>query len=272
MGAFYNIESGNLPVMPRDMGKNWHQDSVARQKGFPYYHWLQTESGVGEFFVGEQRFELRPGMAILIAPGVPHRYQSVSFDQEWRINFATFHGPIVNQLADYLGDQTQIFLDVDQGRKQAVIINRIFYMVQEGRGDSYQISNLAYEFFVKLGLYQQVTTKLSAGDDYDRYITPVIAYINEHIEKDIQISELSDSLFISPQYLRRLFHDYLGMAPTQYILQARIKFAKGLLLNKHNLKISEIAVQSGFADPRYFARIFKREMGMTPLTYRKWQK
>ena len=271
MGAFYNIESENLPVMPRDMGKNWHQDSVARQKGFPYYHWLQTESGVGEFFVNDERFELRPGMGILIAPGVPHRYQSVSIDQEWRINFATFHGPIVNQLADYLGDQTQIFLDVQQGRKQAEIIDRIFYMVQEGRINSYQISNLAYEFFIKFGLYQDFRAKFSGGDDYDRYIVPVTEYVGQHIAEDIQISDLSDSLFISPQYLRRLFHDYLGMAPTQYILQSRIKFAKGLLLNKHNLKISEIATQSGFSDPRYFARIFKREMGMTPLTYRKWQ-
>lgn len=271
MVAFNNIEQNGLPIMPHDIGKHWHQDPVVRQKGHPYYHWFQTESGVGEFFVRDQRFELTPGMGIIIAPGVPHHYRSTMVKKEWRINFATFQGPLVHQFSDYLGDTEYILLEPDEGRRQEQLVDRIFYGVQTHNIPIERISTLTYDFFIQLGSYQQSKLQSKTGDDYDRYIVPVIKYINEHIADEIQIADLADIPYISPQYLRRLFHEYLGMAPTQYILQARIKHAKGLLLNKHNLKIAEIALQSGFTDARYFARMFKREVGQTPLAYRKWQ-
>jgi two-component system response regulator YesN len=54
---------------------------------------------------------------------------------------------------------------------------------------------------------------------------------------------------------------------TDYITQVRIDRAKGLLHGTH-LKTYEIAGLVGYQDDKYFTRIFKKRVGMTPTEYR----
>ena len=57
------------------------------------------------------------------------------------------------------------------------------------------------------------------------------------------------------------------MTCLNYLLNLRMDLAK-ILLTKTELPISEIGARVGFPDPNYFAKIFRRETGVTPSRFR----
>ncbi len=68
-------------------------------------------------------------------------------------------------------------------------------------------------------------------------------------------------------YLSHLFHTETKERLTHYIQRIRIEGAI-LALETTALNISEIAYASGFADPAYFARVFKQHKGVAPQEFR----
>ena len=59
----------------------------------------------------------------------------------------------------------------------------------------------------------------------------------------------------------------MGMPPMQYVNSYRIEKAQTLLKNTDR-SITDIALAVGFDDASYFARIFKKQTGMTPREYK----
>ena len=82
---------------------------------------------------------------------------------------------------------------------------------------------------------------------------------------------IRDRLNITPEYLGTQFHKAVGMNFSAYIRQYRMNKAKELLCGTQ-LKLYEIAERVGYADPKYFSRVFKEYTGMLPAEYRKTYK
>lgn len=93
-------------------------------------------------------------------------------------------------------------------------------------------------------------------------------YIREHYKEDISLSMLADMVHISPVYLSRLFKKEEGINFLDYLNQYRIEVSKKLLQDI-SCNIIEVAEQSGFNNTKYFSRIFKKAVGITPSEYRK---
>ena len=72
---------------------------------------------------------------------------------------------------------------------------------------------------------------------------------------------------ISPYYFSKLFKEEAGENFIEYLTKVRIAHAKELLRNPA-LSIKEICILSGYSDPNYFSRIFKKQEGVTPSEYR----
>lgn len=85
---------------------------------------------------------------------------------------------------------------------------------------------------------------------------------------DLNVKTIAERLMCSPDYLSHLFHQETGEKLIHYIQRVRIEGA-ALALETSPLYISEIAYASGFADPAYFARVFKKHRGETPADFRE---
>ena len=73
---------------------------------------------------------------------------------------------------------------------------------------------------------------------------------------------------MSTSWFIRNFKLYTGSTPLNYILNIRISNAQSLLENtKYN--ITEIASITGYDNPLYFSRLFKKQTGLSPSEYRK---
>ena len=93
-------------------------------------------------------------------------------------------------------------------------------------------------------------------------------YINSHISEDLSVKILCEKLNVSKNFLYNCFNKDLGCTINRYIIKKRIEKAAELLKSTA-LPISEIAELSGIPDYSYFCKLFKKETGKTPLTYRK---
>jgi AraC family transcriptional regulator len=95
----------------------------------------------------------------------------------------------------------------------------------------------------------------------------VTEFIQEHIEEEISLNELAHNVGLSPSHFCSLFRKTSGKTPHQFVLHCRIQHAKTLLA-KHNQSILDVALASGFRTHQHFSRIFRRQVGIPPSTYR----
>lgn len=93
-------------------------------------------------------------------------------------------------------------------------------------------------------------------------------YIMAQFNKDISLDDVSREVDISPYYFSKVFKEETGQNFIEYLTELRIERAKDLLTNS-NLSIKEICIESGYADPNYFSRIFRKNVGVTPTEYRE---
>ena len=84
---------------------------------------------------------------------------------------------------------------------------------------------------------------------------------------DLSVQHVAEVLGCSADYLSHLFHIETRERLTHYIQRIRVEGAV-LALNTTTLTVAEIAYASGFADPAYFARVFKQHKGVTPQEFR----
>ena len=95
-----------------------------------------------------------------------------------------------------------------------------------------------------------------------------INYIHVNYQKDLTVAKIAEELYISETYLSRIFKRSLNVSAFQYLINYRIERAK-FLLEKTDYTVYMIAERCGFHDAHHFAKIFKKQTGLTPTEFRK---
>lgn len=101
-----------------------------------------------------------------------------------------------------------------------------------------------------------------------RFIHNLDIYIENNIDKDISITDLSEEFKVSRTKLYEMANKYLGIGIAEYIKSKRIERAKQLLLTTDKL-VTEISQMTGFFDYNYFCRVFKKEVGISAKKFRE---
>lgn len=93
-------------------------------------------------------------------------------------------------------------------------------------------------------------------------------FMQENIERAIEMPEIAEFLNISYSTFRRMFKTYTGMAPAQYYMSMKVQRAKDMLRST-TMSVKEVSFALHFETPEYFSRIFKKKTGMTPSQFRE---
>lgn len=104
--------------------------------------------------------------------------------------------------------------------------------------------------------------------DNNAYLVNAIDYIHKHCDEPISVSVLAESLFISRDYLYKLFIRNTGMSPSQFIADYKVNRSLWLLADR-DLSISKISGMCGFCDSYHYSKTFKKYYHQTPAQYRK---
>jgi AraC-like DNA-binding protein len=99
-------------------------------------------------------------------------------------------------------------------------------------------------------------------------LNQMTACIYQGYSEKLSLNEIAESASVSVSTANRIFRTYLDRSPVDFLNQCRLEAAAGMLRNIEKA-ISEIALDCGFSQQSYFNRMFKREYGVTPASYRK---
>jgi len=91
-------------------------------------------------------------------------------------------------------------------------------------------------------------------------------YIEAHLCEEITFAQLSEEAMFSPWYSRRLFLEFTGFTPAEYIRRLRLG-KSALRLRDENVRILDIALDLGFGSVDGYQRAFLKEFGCNPKKY-----
>lgn len=99
-------------------------------------------------------------------------------------------------------------------------------------------------------------------------IYDVMNDIHAQCQRKIDITKLAKQYGLSKGRFDHLFKEVTGLSPHRYLVKVRLEKAAYLLCNS-SLNISEVAELTGFEDPLYFSRTFKKQYFLSPKAYRR---
>lgn len=150
-------------------------------------------------------------------------------------------------------------------------------------GFSFQVSNLMIRMngeddiwesseTIRSFLLQVVSTVKGSQKEEERSmkqktIEKARWFIENNLRNNISLTDVAESVYLNPSYLSRLFKQELGENVINYINRIRVEKAQKLLVST-NMKIIDIAKETGFSSSGYFSAVFRRYTGMNPMDYK----
>ncbi len=122
---------------------------------------------------------------------------------------------------------------------------------------------------IKLNRLYQKNSLLSLSQSERNYqiVYNSIIYIQNNIDGDLSLSQLSAINYIGKNRLCQAFASTIQTSPLQYVLRVRIAKAKHLLC--HNHRIDDVCEQCGFKNLSHFSRAFRSQVGLSPKQFSK---
>jgi AraC family transcriptional regulator len=105
--------------------------------------------------------------------------------------------------------------------------------------------------------------------EYERRLHKVLAYIDEHIDRPIDLKQLAQVAGFSAFHFHRIFAAHVGETLGSYLTRRRVELAAARLASQPRLRVINVALDVGFGSPEAFSRAFKRHIGSTPSHWKK---
>jgi two-component system response regulator YesN len=104
---------------------------------------------------------------------------------------------------------------------------------------------------------------------HNRTIEKATAFIQAHYAEDISLEDTARHVQMNATYFSSYFKLETGSSFVEYVTQFRMEKAKSLMMEPQ-LRLYEIAQMVGYQEVKYFSRLFKKKMGVTPAEYRQF--
>lgn len=231
------------------------------------YQLLYITKGRGMFSSESSgRSQVKEGYMFLLFPGEWHTYRP---DPEtgWNEYWIGFDGRIMDEWVKdgFFRKESPVF---NIGLNEEIIaLYKRAIIIAEAQEANYQqaLSGIACNL-VSMALYLSRNRDFNKSDIASQISQAKIA-VHDNISA-ITPEELAKITCMSYSKFRKIFKEYTGFAPSQYIQEVRITMAKELLTNTSK-SIKEIAIELGYDNKDYFFTVFKKVTGSTPITYRR---
>ena len=105
-------------------------------------------------------------------------------------------------------------------------------------------------------------------NQHSKSVADAILFIQKNYSKELTLDQLAKLVGLTPTYFSALFKKETGSTLSNYLIRYRLDIAQQQLRNTR-LSILEIAESVGYPDVKYFSRIFKNHLNITPSEFRK---
>lgn len=223
--------------------------------------------GVGWCDVEGRRWVVGPGELMVIPQNAPHAYGS-SRERAWTVHWVHAMGRQVEPLLHELGvssAQPVVALGHD------IRLVALFQELEQVLEDDYAFAHLLYASQILahlVGLMIHLRrNRVTDGADATQRVRQSIKQMQHRPDAPLDVAQLASLANLSPSHYATLFRRLTGDSPKAYLQRLRLHRAARLLLTTDE-SVAAIARQTGYPDPLYFSRIFRRVHGVPPSEYR----
>lgn len=222
-------------------------------------------SGRGVFYVNNCEYQISKGIGFVIMPGVSVTYKADVLEP-WQYIYASFNGTDAETIMRAAGiDQTNVVFEFPTDEN---MLNNLKSMYLSGKNCMMKgYDAIGYFMLVISRLVEMQSNKISSSNSDEYYIKMSLSFIDENYTRAISVSDVADYIGFDRTYFYRMFVREMGMPPSYYINDLRIKKAISLMEFK-NLSLNEIATLTGFYDFSHFSKLFYEKYETTPGKYR----
>lgn len=233
---------------------------------------LYIESGNAKVKINKNEFSVKKGDIVFVNPLEVH---SVSVENEETYNHKCicFDSVLITdeKMRTDINNgflKMPYILENDNAVKE--VFFKFFSAVKDNNASLYfecsAYVSLIFAYFVKKHfLVRTVTSQTS-----NKFCEKVCEYLKKHYHEDVSSKDIAKDIGYTQSYFCRMFKKSFNVNFSEYLNMFRISESKKILENK-NAKTADVAYECGFTSPVYFARCFKKYIGMTPSAYKKCQ-
>ena len=273
---FSAIDSIEVHRFVRNGGKALHVHD--------YFEFILVVKGKGQFISSDQKILLATGNLLIVPPGVLHSYSNC---HDLHMLVCSIRSDMMGKIALWTGYRIDLFgrtrqkktaacsikaysLPSEALRRSKIALNGIVALIGKNKLST-QVARLAF-LFDFLSEIIRIEEASPGGQQKAAQIHPLtvraLELLHDEGRETWDLASLSRRLHqVHPVYLGRVFKRDMKMSPMRYLRRLRCQRAASGL-SSSDLPIGEVAFQAGWADPNLFARVFGKEMGMTPTQYR----
>jgi AraC-like DNA-binding protein len=148
---------------------------------------------------------------------------------------------------------------------------RWLFELQKSSISGYQLAVLGgfMQFITLLANNYSLPTTLEREVHLPEKINNVIRYMQLHFSEPLNVADLARRSGMSEASFFRHFKNATAQTPADFLIKLRLNLAAELLRTQPDITIAEVAIRCGFNECSYFARMFRRDFGVSPLKYRR---
>jgi AraC-like DNA-binding protein len=251
----------------------------------PELELVYVSRGTGTRYIGDHIESFSEGDLVLVGSNLPHLWKNDKIYYEGD-PYLRCRAIVIQFREDFMG-QHVLELPEMKKIKKMILNSRQGLKIQDKNKDKMtalmqaMVEQPGAEKIISLlsllnGIAESKDTKVlssrSFSDDSTQIglerINKVFAYIFENFSEEISLKKISGIANMSPTAFCRYFKTHTNKTFSSFIIETRIHHSCKLIVNE-NKTLSEIAFESGFNNLSYFAKLFKKIIGVSPSEYRK---
>lgn len=272
----YLISEVNEPLTYASSGMLIHSDQFLHpRRCIDTYVLLLIQQGTLCITMDDQEYEVGPNQFLLLLPGRLHFGTTPS---KGMLSYYWMHFSM-NRSRTQLCDSCTltesqyslpVFGDLGKDLRASLIFQSLLDMT---RRSHYQIDWRCHYLssYLLLEISHEAAGQCSSSQlQLPEPVIRIHDFIQANYSGPVSSRTIAEHFGYHPVYLERYYRKYTGTSITSSIHEARIEASKNLLLNADSvMSLEEIAAACGFSDVKYYMRIFKRLVGITPTQYKR---
>jgi len=242
-----------------------------------FYEILYLSKGSGFHVIDGNKYDIQPPCIFFMSPGQAHKIE-FSNDIEGFIFIFTAEFYLLNRSNQNRLIEFPFFFTIRQDNPPLLLhdnsdirfLESLFKKgIDEIQKERYSIellrSVLDLILTTSASLYKTDENKLKGKGHI--LVKKFFQLVEENYQGNLSVTQYADIMALTPNHLTQTVSQLTGKTSSQIIKSKQILEIKRLLIHT-NLSVTEIAHRLNFPDQSYFARFFKREVGISPLQYR----
>ncbi len=251
------------------------------------YHWhreieiLFVLNGEVDIKIGNDKYNVLENEIFIINPNEIHFISSKATDNKAKILVLQFSA---NVFKKYNLDISDMFFRIESKKNEenkemfynmkSILANIMNVVINDESLLRLKVEKLLIELIIIM--INNFNVEGAGNKDiafhYDERINKILKFIDDKSnEQSLSINKIANEFYLTPEYLSKYFKKNVGISLKKFINVIRLnKSLYDLKLNNEN--ISDIAYKFGFPDTKSYYRVFKENIGTTPVQYRKTYK